>query len=366
MKCPECSCELGRARGPRGVLWACPRCLGEAVTMPVLRRVAEERSAAQVWRSVQAAGRVGRRRCPSCRRPMRQGDANADGVRFTVDACTACQLVWFDRGERAALPTPTAPVAAPAVASAAGTTARQEAAIAEVTASMALFRRREAERAPGLRDLRFLPALLGMPLELHGADLRTRPWLTWITAAVVVVVSLIAFGDDAVANALAFVPAHALSSGGVTMLSSFLVHGSLMHLAGNLWFLVVFGDNVEDHLGRRGWLLLVVLATLVGNLFHALADPRATIPCVGASGGISGLMAFYALRFPRARIGTYLWFRLPFWVTFPAWGGFLTWLLLQGVLVYEQIAGFGEVSALAHLGGVLTGVAFWVVTYRRV
>jgi len=109
-------------------------------------------------------------------------------------------------------------------------------------------------------------------------------------------------------------------------------------------------------------LLLVFLAAFTGDLLHIMADPRGEIPCVGASGGIAGLTAFYALKFPHARLGILLrigFIFIPKWVSFPAWCAFLLWLLLQFWGAYEQIAGFSNVSALAHLGGTAVGVALW-------
>jgi membrane associated rhomboid family serine protease len=155
-------------------------------------------------------------------------------------------------------------------------------------------------------------------------------------------------------------------SGGVTMLTAFFVHGGWLHLVGNLWFLVVFGDNVEEFLGRARWLLLLGSATVAGMLLHAFGDARSAVPVVGASGGISGLIAFYALRFPRARLGFLLIVRfVPIWLTLPAWGGFALWMLMQVLFLIEQLSGFGRVSALGHLGGVLAGVVAFLVARKR-
>jgi membrane associated rhomboid family serine protease len=94
-----------------------------------------------------------------------------------------------------------------------------------------------------------------------------------------------------------------------------------------------------------------------------MADPRGAVPCIGASGGISGLIAFYALKFPHARLGIlfryyYVYFK---WIQFPAWVAFILWILLQFWGAYKQIAGFSNVSALAHLGGTALGVLLWAV-----
>ena len=106
---------------------------------------------------------------------------------------------------------------------------------------------------------------------------------------------------------LALVPIELFDHAGLGLVSVFFVHGSWWHLLGNMYFLVVFGDNVEDVLGTRRRLLLLLAATIGGSLLQVLGDPHGNIPCVGASGGIAGLIAFYALRFPDVRLGMIWW-----------------------------------------------------------
>ena len=82
-------------------------------------------------------------------------------------------------------------------------------------------------------------------------------------------------------------------------MTSFFIHGSLLHLVGNVYFLMVFGDNVENDIGRWRYAALLLAATLAGGFLHIALDVRPLIPCVGASGGIAGVLTYYALRFPR-------------------------------------------------------------------
>jgi membrane associated rhomboid family serine protease len=168
-------------------------------------------------------------------------------------------------------------------------------------------------------------------------------------------------------DALALVPAEPFRMGGLTFATSLLLHAGLLHLFGNLYFLFVFGDNVEDTLGPLRFAILLVIASLAGDVAHILADPQSEVPLVGASGGISGVIAFYALRFPHARLG--FLFRIGFhyfrWVNLPAWSAFLLWCGLQVYGAYEQILGFSIVSALAHLSGAGVGVAWWAVSRMR-
>ena len=149
----------------------------------------------------------------------------------------------------------------------------------------------------------------------------------------------------------------------MTFLTSFFLHAGLFHLIGNLYFLLVFGDNTEDVLGKRRFLLLVAAAAVAGDITHILADPRATIPCVGASGGISGILAYYCLRFPTARVGLVGWFR---WLRVPVRLMFAVWVAMQIIDAYWILEGIGDVAVFAHLGGATVGVLFWWWTQRAV
>lgn len=230
---------------------------------------------------------------------------------------------------------------------------------------MAEQARREFEDQPRL-SLDRLSALLGMPVELAPSDGSFRPWLTWGTATLVAIVSIAGFARPEVVEALQMVPNRLAESAGLTTLTAFLVHASWGHLLGNLWFLVVFGDNVEQMLGRRRWLVLVVGATFLGAFAQVLFDPRGDTPSVGASGGISGLILCYSLLLPKARLGLFFWFWWrPIWLTFSARTGFVVWLAMQAWLLWQQLAGIGFVSALDHLGCVVAGLLVWFVSRER-
>ncbi|MGH2435580.1 MAG: rhomboid family intramembrane serine protease, partial [bacterium] len=135
------------------------------------------------------------------------------------------------------------------------------------------------------------------------------------------------------------------------------------HLISNMYFLLVFGDNVEDFLGTGRYLALLLLAAVLGDLTHIALDPRQQIPLIGASGGISGIVLYYALKYPRAQLGILLRIWLYFrWIRMPAYAYVGIWVVLQMIGAQQQIAGITNVSALAHLGGAAVGLAFWVVT----
>jgi membrane associated rhomboid family serine protease len=134
----------------------------------------------------------------------------------------------------------------------------------------------------------------------------------------------------------------------VTVFSSMFLHGGWFHLLGNMWFLWVFGDNVEDAMGHGRFVVFYLLCGVAAVAAQALSHPSSAIPMVGASGAIGGVMGAYAILYPR--VGVHLLIVLGFWidrVIVPAWMMLGLWFLMQVI---------GGVPALSAEGG---GVAFW-------
>lgn len=198
---------------------------------------------------------------------------------------------------------------------------------------------------------------------MESLPLKRTPLATVSLGLAITIVSLLAFTDfKSAAGLFGLVPAETWRYSGLTFFTSFFLQGGLFYLASNLYFLMEFGSPVENYLGRKRWLTLVLLAALAGDALHVAVNPANRFPLTGASGGISGLIAFYAFKFPRAKIG--FWVRLG-WIQFPAWAVFLLWMGLQFIGAAEQISGFSHVSALAHLGGTAAGFLLWAVWKKR-
>jgi membrane associated rhomboid family serine protease len=147
-----------------------------------------------------------------------------------------------------------------------------------------------------------------------------------------------------------------------TLFTSMFMHGGFLHIAGNMLFLWVFGNNIEDRLGRVKFLIFYLLAGLIAVYTQALIDPGSTAPTIGASGAIAGVLGAYALLFPKARVLTLIF--IIFFVTLveiPALILLAIWFVLQFVPALGQVAvqtGGGEgVAYFAHVGGFLFGLA---------
>lgn len=137
-----------------------------------------------------------------------------------------------------------------------------------------------------------------------------------------------------------------------SVFTSMFLHAGLLHLLGNVWFLWIFGDNVEDKLGHFGFLIFYFAAGLAAAAAHVWSNLNSTVPCIGASGAISGVLGAYLVTFPRARIKTLipLFLFLPIFVLVPAGMFLVLWFLGQFMIVA------GNVAWQAHVGGFIAGV----------
>lgn len=146
----------------------------------------------------------------------------------------------------------------------------------------------------------------------------------------------------------------------LTLLSSQFLHGSILHLASNMMYLWIFGDNVEDRLGHGRFLLLYLTSGIVAAVSQLMFFPRSTVPMVGASGAIAGVLGAYLMMFPSARILTLIPLGF-FWKTFelPAFIFLGIWFLiqwLQGLSAIGQVADVGGIAFWAHIGGFVSGI----------
>lgn len=144
----------------------------------------------------------------------------------------------------------------------------------------------------------------------------------------------------------------------IPMFTSMFIHGGWLHILSNMWFLWVFGDNVEDIMGRGRFLLFYLLVGLAGGLAHILTNSASLVPTIGASGAVAGVLGAYFLNFSRSRVLTLL--PLLFIITFvelPAVVFLLIWFALQLINGLVALAGGAAMVALwAHVGGFVAGM----------
>lgn len=152
-------------------------------------------------------------------------------------------------------------------------------------------------------------------------------------------------------------------------LTSMFLHGGWLHLIGNMWFLYLFGDNVEDCMGHLRFLIFYLLSGIAANLIFVFSDPRSSFPVIGASGAIAGVMGAYFVMFPKARILTLIpIFFLPYFIELPAVIFIGFWFVLQlfsGTFSLVSPEGGGGIAWWAHVGGFVTGILLLAIFRRR-
>jgi len=148
--------------------------------------------------------------------------------------------------------------------------------------------------------------------------------------------------------------------------TTMFLHGGWLHIIGNMWFLAIFGDNVEDRMGPIRFLAFYFVCGIAAGVTHVITNPDSTVPAVGASGAIAGVMAAYVALFPRARIVAFF---LIFFVQVPAFLYIGLWFVMQffsGVAAIASPQAVGGIAFWAHVGGFVTGLAtFWVFLRPR-
>jgi membrane associated rhomboid family serine protease len=217
----------------------------------------------------------------------------------------------------------------------------------------------------------FLPLHDGVPLEHMKTPLMARSLTVacilaylltfhgpigedWVVAGFGLIPAVL-FGTEALPEGLPFVPEWA------TLATSIFLHGSWLHLLGNMLFLWVFGDNVEDAMGHGRFLVFVLLCGSVGSLTHAFVDPESARPLIGASGAVSGVVAAYLILYPRVRMWALFLNGIPLRV--PAFWAIGFWFAIQ--LASALFSGDEGVGWFAHLGGFVAGAILIPLMRRR-
>ena len=219
-----------------------------------------------------------------------------------------------------------------------------------------------------------------MFIPLHDANSLKRIKLQYVTfgliAANVIIFLLTGLGPEQTTTAavygLGYIPSVAfdivelppnlaLVPEDLTYLTYAFLHGDLFHLGGNMLFLWVFGDNVEDALGHIKFLIFYLLCAIAGAALHGYIAPDSQVPLIGASGAIAGVVAAYLMLHPRVKIWILAFGRIP--LRIPAYITLALWILFQFVMF--AAGGEDQISWACHVGGILAGAVLVLVLRSR-
>jgi membrane associated rhomboid family serine protease len=273
-----------------------------------------------------------------------------------LDGCEPCEITWFDQGELRNLQS---------------TEAGEDPRLSDMTPQQRLAWRSEIVRSQRERSdddssaVATVFAILGVHYPEPLRSPAARAYATWATCILVIATSIAAFASgefSEIVRRFGMIPSELRAGHWRGVFTHFFLHGDGFHLAGNVLFLFVFGSRVEGILGWVRFLSLIAFATIAGALVHASFEPRAQIPLIGASGGISGVLAAHAVLRPHARVRMRIYFTL---FTTTASMAFLFWIALQVFGILRQVTGLTNVSALGHVGGALAGIALGLIWKSR-
>jgi len=341
--CPKCRAQM-RVLLMEGVqVDLCPLCMGMWFDAGELSRAAGLRFDAAATGAALAGARRTRHRCLSCTAPLYEREI---GSGVLVDQCVRCSGLFVDHGEFSRIRRHYGNSGAPP----------------------RLTRPDRASASAGPRELdadsfgaELFQYLVGLPLELDTPQTLFPPVVTVLVAANVLAFVLAwVNGLGSATEAMGLVPLEIASGRRLwTLLTCMFMHGGVLHLLGNMYFLYIAGDNVEERLGMVRFTGFYLLCGLVAGLAHVVGNMASELPCVGASGAVSGVLGAYMVLFPHVRFRVrhfyFLWRHVVFDI--PAWGYLGFWLLMQFFFAALAVPG---VAWWAHVGGFACGAGIAV------
>lgn len=358
--CPRCKDSiLEQELFNKKIIFTCKKCHGHFITIHALNSFPKAKEfTSLLWQGAKYGDYLDGIKCPECGHMAKEVTFEINNNDVNIDICTSCQFVWFDYQELNYVNTKNSDDDLP-----------QE--FKEIVAQ----RRIEMEQSKLENDFggieedysfsNYFLSLLNLPIEENQTPLKNKPIITWILCLFITIVFLASLiNKSQIIQNFGFIPNYFFRYYGLTLLTGALLHSNIFHLLGNLYFLFVFGDNVEDFLGKKKYLFLILFSEIGAILLHTLLENKSNIPTVGSSGFISGIIAAYTLLFPKVRL-TFRWFykaKFSFftynsmWISLPVWLVFGIWIISQVIMIiYLPVS---NIAYFAHLGGALFGIIF--------
>ncbi len=356
--CPVDGTKLEAMALNSSQVFRCPQCGGEMVNYATLRKDPKRFDSMKgLWNAALQITELNGKTCPLCERHMTR--VHLPNSESYVDICKPCQNIWLDKSEYELIPTNENAKNVPFdLYEGLSEKAKDEL----LAAQLEDYRRdRKEMESPMPRGWKLIPAFLGLPTEDEGIQISKMPIATWILASICVIVYLFTRENpDYYYQTWGFIANGPVIHSMITVFTSFFLHAGWWHLIGNMYFLVVFGDNVEDEIGSLRFLILIFLGNFFGTMLYALLALSSDIPSVGASAGISAVLAYYVVLFPRSYLRFLLFRFVPF--KMQAYWFLVIWLIMQIInSSYQMRFEGGGVNALAHLGGAAVGLVWGIV-----
>jgi membrane associated rhomboid family serine protease len=354
-----------------GVSYLCDSCGGAAIGINALKnRNALKSFVDNIWQKSRGQPKFGRKLCPFCQQLMVEVKENINGSTLDLDICNKCMMVWFDKGEQEKFPKK--------YDGEEHSFKKVDDLSPESREALAVFDLKETRMQDRGWELdterpdsfsKKLLTVLGFPTTSDNTEYKKLPAVLFgVTAAVIIVYIFDILNGNILVNNWGLKPSHWQRYYGFNFISSFFIHADFEHILFNLYFFVLFGRKIEYDLGKLGFGILLLSSHLFGIFFHFILSINSQVPVVGASAGISGIMAYYALTFPRDKIYFFriIYFRAV-WLRFSIHFYFILFVLMQLAGTIMQFTMGTSISYVAHLGGMLGGIvmALWMRESKR-
>ena len=370
-RCPNCGSTLEPQKLGIGVLYRCNVCDGAAVGINALKNRNSLKSFVDsIWRKSKENPILGQKACPFCGQLMIRVSEKIDESPLELDICGKCMMVWFDKGEQEMIPR---------IDPEKGLHYRKTSDLSpEAAEALAVFESKERRRQRKEIDLDNTPpetffkkmlTILGFPTTSDNSGYKNLPIvLSGVIAVIIAVYISDLLNGHIIIKNWSFVPRTWYDHYGFNSLSSFFLHADFWHILFNLYFFLLFGRKVERDLGKLRFAGLLFVSHLFGIFIYTVLKINSGIPIVGASAGISGVMAYYALRYPKDKIHLFFWIYFHwYWLRFSIRIFFIIYVAFQILGAVTEFAGRTAVSYIAHLGGIFGGIVFalWVRESRK-
>ena len=354
MRCPFCSTKLVELKSKTALVDICPNCRGiwfdSGEFIDFVRTLTESEKispktpqlfkehAAQTLNTIKEKDKI----CPRCNQGLKRFNYAYDSNIF-LDKCPHCQGIWADGGEVKEV----------------ARYLKEDPRITAIAEGL-IQRDQTLEDSTELSEAlmgRVNPLILFMPkIVIPLSDDTPRQRVPVITISIIILSTLIFISQLFIADPSSFfqrfglIPAHFLSIG---LISSMFLHGGLLHLIGNMFFLWLFGDNVEDRFSRLGFFIFYLCCGLAGSALHSILNWGHVVPVIGASGAISGIMGAYFVFYPTARVKLFFIYKI---LHIPAFLYLGIWFLFQLMFGFTfKITGISNIAWFAHIGGFIFG-----------
>ncbi|MGJ4789456.1 rhomboid family intramembrane serine protease [Leptospira koniambonensis] len=357
MNCPRCSSLLIKKKSSTDSHYACNSCEGKIYSRFDFIRYYSGDIAKNLIQSLRGAEKKNSTpyniKCPQCYNNFLQIQLFFKEEYHPIDYCNSCDYIWLDKSE----------IDVFYKANSGSVTRKLEFEAYKLKEHLEKDREVEVEYAESPKERIY--QILGLPIEKDYESLKKLALLTWSIAGICILFSIFNWLTTDDLSQFGLLPSDPFRNFGLSFITSFFQHANLLHLLGNMYFLVIFGDNIENELGKIKTLILLVTAAIFGDLIDLIVRFDSNVPSIGASGGIAGFLTFYCLRFQNNKLSISFpqnyrhWLERRYWnVKAPYFA--LYWIVAQLIGIFS----ISNINYTVHLSGAAIGILTYYY-YRK-